>query len=227
MEKKRNLWVIPTDKPSRLHITSKLMLYPNGLMPKSQGLCKNQHIYITSDEEIKEGDYVLYHEDKISQVLGINIDELKLDRGGVWRSSCKKIILTTDQDLIKDGVQAIDDEFLQWFAKNPSCEEVEVAKGKMKLNDDGQEYGFPDMSLYKIIISQEEPKQELERGITITHIGKQKTLEEAAEKYAKQFDWAEDSSPQLDFIAGAKSDAARDYWFKVFKEQFIVSSSGK
>jgi hypothetical protein len=36
-----------------------------------------------------------------------------------------KIILTTDQDLIKDGVQAIDDEFLEWFVKNPSCEEVE------------------------------------------------------------------------------------------------------
>jgi len=44
---------------------------------------------------IKEGDWVLYHENKISQVLDINIDELKLDRGGVWKSSCKKIISTT------------------------------------------------------------------------------------------------------------------------------------
>jgi hypothetical protein len=33
---------------------------------------------------------------------------------------------------------------------------------------------------------------------------KQETLEEAAENYAKQFDYAEDSSPQLDFIEGAK-----------------------
>ena len=39
----------------------------------------------------------------------------------------------------------------------------------MKLNDDGEEYGFPDMSLYKIII----PKEELKE-----------TLEEAAEKYS-------------------------------------------
>ncbi len=38
----------------------------------------------------------------------------------------KKIILTTDQDLIKDGVQAIDDEFLEWFVKNPSCEYVPI-----------------------------------------------------------------------------------------------------
>jgi hypothetical protein len=53
------------------------------------------------------------------------------------KSNYKKIILTTDQDLIKDGVQAIDDEFLEWFVKNPSCEEVEIKKGKMRLNCDG------------------------------------------------------------------------------------------
>jgi hypothetical protein len=40
---------------------------------------------------------------------------------------------------------------------------------------------------------------------------KQETLEEAAENYAKQFDYAEDSSPQLDFIEGAKWQAERMY----------------
>jgi hypothetical protein len=44
----------------------------------------------------------------------------------VTKNYCKKIILTTDQDLIADGVQAIDDTFLEWFVKNPSCEKVEV-----------------------------------------------------------------------------------------------------
>ena len=38
-----------------------------------------------------------------------------------------------------------------------------------------------------------------------------KTLEEAAEIYAKQFDYAEDSSPQLDFIEGAKWQQERSY----------------
>jgi cellulose synthase/poly-beta-1,6-N-acetylglucosamine synthase-like glycosyltransferase len=80
--------------------------------------------------------------------------------------------LTTDYDLIAEGVQAIDDEFLWWFSENPSCERAEVVKGKMQLNDDGQEYGFPDMSLYKIIIPQGEPKQE--------------TLEEVAYNYASK-----------------------------------------
>ena len=39
-----------------------------------------------------------------------------------------KIILTIDTDLIKDGVQETPDEFLEWFVKNPSCEEVDVKK---------------------------------------------------------------------------------------------------
>ena len=40
---------------------------------------------------------------------------------------------------------------------------------------------------------------------------KQETLEQAAEKYAKQFDYAEDSSPNIDFIEGAKWQQERSY----------------
>jgi hypothetical protein len=62
----------------------------------------------------------------------------------------KKIILTTDnKDLIKDGVQAIDDTFLEWFVKNPSCERVEIRDYKLHFGS----------TIYKIIIPQEEPKQ--------------------------------------------------------------------
>jgi hypothetical protein len=39
--------------------------------------------------------------------------------------------------------------------------------------------------IYKIIIPKEEPKQELERGITITHVGKQETPTELDSVLAK------------------------------------------
>jgi hypothetical protein len=63
---------------------------------------------------------------------------------------------------------------------------------------------------------------------------KKKTLEEAAGDYANK-ELNNDLTSKVgnfygfssSFIEGAKSDAARDYWFKIFKEQFIVSSSGK
>ena len=63
----------------------------------------------------------------------------------------KKIILTTDQDLIKDGVQAIDDEFLEWFVKNSSCIVVKVIKN--------WNYPLDKRWKYKIII----PKEELSK----------------------------------------------------------------
>jgi hypothetical protein len=71
-------------------------------------------LFITSDEEIKVNNYI---------TDGYLVWQWKDDSSLLGR---KKIILTTDQDLIANGVQAIDDEFLTWFCKNPSCEFVEV-----------------------------------------------------------------------------------------------------
>jgi hypothetical protein len=83
------------------------------------------NIYITSDEEIKEGDWVIDKNGLLAKV----ITEL------TWHFiNSKKIILTTDQDLIKDGVQPIEDYFLEWFVKNPSCEFVEVEELTVKID---------------------------------------------------------------------------------------------
>lgn len=173
MEKKKDLWVIPTDKPSKigqsifdksLHFNPifNYKLEKEGVIP--------QNIFITSDEEIKEGDkdfYIIANDrdktwiNRLEKVVECKIDPkhgkvlILFSETFLWVDEGKKIILTTDQDLINDGVQAIDYKFLEWFVHNPSCEWVEVKKGKMKLNDDGEEYGFPDMSLYKIIIPKE------------------------------------------------------------------------
>jgi hypothetical protein len=91
-----------------------------------------KELFITSDEEIKEGDYFIAYSvtnDKKPFIsCASEYKERKEDKG--------KIILTTDQDLIKDGIQAIDDEFLEWFVKNPSCESVEVDK-TIPCNFDG------------------------------------------------------------------------------------------
>jgi len=102
----------------------------------------NNNIYITSDEQAKEGDWCLdiFTKSVFKYGKGLAKGQTTL------LNATKKIILTTDQDLIKDGVQAIDDEFLEWFVKNPSCEEV-------KIEDYGTLYNFR----YLILIPQEEP----------------------------------------------------------------------
>jgi hypothetical protein len=161
----KNIHVIPTDKPSRLSkSTSKEELT---FCSDIYNLSNRQHIYITSDEDIKYGDWCI---DKHNVVYKQETDKIFTKFNGA-----KKIILTTDQELINDGVQAIDNEFLEWFVKNPSCEMVKIDSYKTIYHT----------WIYKIIIPKEEPKQELERGITITHVGKQETPTELDSVLAK------------------------------------------
>jgi hypothetical protein len=64
---------------------------------------------------------------------------------------------------------------------------------------------------------------------------KKETIEEAAKKFTENLYYKVGDADEFNgeplavydaFMEGAKSDAARDYWFKIFKEQFIVESNG-
>jgi hypothetical protein len=212
----KNLHLIPTDKPSRLFkVSGELKLTKNFDFYNGS---EYQNIYITSDEKIKEGDWVISKEGDIHNNFG-------------WNYGDKKIILTTDQDLIKDGVQAIDDEFLEWFVKNPSCEFVEIVKCR----------GYLHLS-YMIIIPQEEPKQETldfiskELDIERKRVHKQETLEEAALRLYPKFshdpynpleDVLEDEREI--FIEGAEWQAERMYSEEDMKSAYFsaIESTGE
>jgi hypothetical protein len=193
--------LLPTDKPSRLHEFGGVWL-----THKEPTECfRNYNIYITDDSEIKEGDWV----------LNTNTNTTAKYTGHGSMDWWVKIILTTDQDLIKDGVQAIDDDFLQWFVNNPSCESVEV-----------KNYKFSEYPLnYKIIIPKEEPKQETlsyteaakkDERIFNSTMTKQETIEEAAFENSVDYKPFEDNlNPkqyyEQGFINGAKWQAERMY----------------
>jgi hypothetical protein len=153
----KNIHILPTTKLSRIHYYN--CFDPLGLSKEYLQWKSGRHIYITSDVEIKEGDYVYF---PISnEVLKIGNDPFESSLEIVKdNKDCKKIILTTDPKLIADGVQVIDDEFLEWVVKNPSCESVNV--DLIPVNEFDSEiivtdYGF-DRFIYKIVIPKEEPK---------------------------------------------------------------------
>jgi hypothetical protein len=107
MEQKRNLWVIPTDKPTYLYeMEGKLHL--SDKFEKGNEFWHNQNIYITSDEEIKVGYHVF--NTKNNHYGGVvnknNLSDARL------LSYIKKIILATDEDLIADGVKQISEDTL-------------------------------------------------------------------------------------------------------------------
>jgi hypothetical protein len=208
----KNLHLIATEKPSRLKQEFYFMAsYSLSRLPLTWRFA--QHIYITNSEEIKEGDFVY------STNEDYNIQKVPSKKSVKAYRDCghyKKIILTTDVDLITDGVQSIDDEFLEWFVNNPICESVEVTQlckigcGKLILN--GVNSICCGDKEYKIIIPKEEPKQTDENGKPIIYWGglaepKQETLEEVR-KYAELSYYGDEVEA---FVKGAKWQQERSY----------------
>jgi len=113
----KNIHVLPTDKPSRLYSYKSIELYlhSENVDANSANLnCKNQNIYITNLEEIKNGDWFL---NTLNNQVN-NCDDLTYEKNVNLSSWCKKIILTTDQDLITDGVEQISEDTLLKIIKH-------------------------------------------------------------------------------------------------------------
>jgi hypothetical protein len=116
----KNVFLVPTNKPSRLiksKINNIIVLEPINVTINTK-YWEYINIYITNNEEIKEGDWFIDD----NQIFKCNYIKIGYWNFGESNNSdaicsefrkheienCKKIIITTDKDLIKDGVQAID-----------------------------------------------------------------------------------------------------------------------
>jgi hypothetical protein len=177
----KNIHILPTNKPSRIYLiksNNKLGITSNNpdFTENFGSGTQNQHIYITNSEVKKNGDWVLSKLNEVVKFCSL-----------YCQNSYEKIILTTDQDLIKDGVQAINDEFLEWFVKNPSCESIEIQDFPMteKYNSKG-EYIHRSYWIYKIIIPKEKPKQEQDKN-KYSEEDMKRCWQEATEDMRKQF----------------------------------------
>ena len=132
----KNVHLIRTNEPSRLGRfvdTGNLFLRVPNDLPRGE----NVHVYITVEE-----------------ISGLENNIWVYNNGRVWfwqntmalvsNNKPRKIILTTDPILIQSGIQAIPNDFLEWFVNNPSC----------------QYGGYKDIAWDQIITLKEEPKQE-------------------------------------------------------------------
>lgn len=225
----KNIHLLPTDKPSRIYLiksNNRLGITSNNpeFTENFGSGTQNQNIYITSDEEIKEGVNQWY--------LDKFLNKPRNSSGSQYGEKQNVIILTTDQDLIIDGVQAIDDEFLEWFVKNPSCEKVEVEDWYNKFLSCCRSKKECHCNKKRIIIPKEETKEEMPQigtkefnDLASAYFGgkpKQETLEEASKYYAHNyFDMHETNNYKAlkqGFEAGAKWQAERMYSEEDMKE---------
>jgi len=210
----KNIHIIRTNKPSRLlQKVSGLQLHQIPFKDVNKIGC-NRHIYITSEEkDINENDYIITKDGRLVQVSYLLFKDLE---------GASKVILTTDQDLIKDGVQSIDDEFLEWFVKNPSCEFVRLKDSKIAKDHiwDGTNDGEIIWEK-EIIIPQEEPNPfELPKTLPddvffkSLEEPKQETLEEAGKfaeiRYLERLDNFQKCDFKDGVIEGAKWQKEQD-----------------
>ncbi len=155
----KNIYIIPTDKPSKLFfnkIENKFIIDNHFEDTIKESWFQDYNMYIISDEKIKEGDWYAtfildpntkWETRKFSYVVKADLNKTNDYLIEPFSKYCKKVILTTDENLIKDGIQEIDDDFLNWFVNNSNCEFVEV-------------YGVNGNLFAEPIISQEESEQE-------------------------------------------------------------------
>ena len=225
----KNIHLIPTDKPSRLGYLTKKgkevfkdlrlfhILTPNILDSE------NQHLYITGEEEIKEGDWVIFDELEIVKCTYSKNGEFLFSKPLISSSNhhfsyFKKIILTTDQDLIEDGVQAITNTFAEWFVENPTCEYVETKlvefEVDMGLGDSCVERG----SYYKINTPKEEPK------INLEEMSKEE-WDEARNPAYKHFD-IDAEYPELDGTNALCNDKVWDDIYHDYSEEQYPAFGG-
>ncbi len=164
-------------------------------------------LYIISNTENVDENCWIITDGKLVQVSYLLSDEV---------AKGNKVIITTNKLLINDDVQEIDDEFLEWFVKNPTCEFVHVYNDRVV----GYEY-----DRYTILIPQEEPNQETIEEKLDKIVSKEpskfweesdkrfkikETLEEAAEKCFKEKELLGYTYEVKDgFILGAKWQAER------------------
>jgi hypothetical protein len=213
----KNLYLVPTNKASMLIGNNKGFIIIKETDKSIHNYldliqAKYYNIYVTDDSELKEGWYFNNAIAVYKCVIAEGEDHIKGLKKiyGNKPRHLKKIILTTDQELIKDGIQPIDEDFLEWFVNNPTCESVEVEKDEFYSKKAFIEGKDAITYKYKIIIPRK-PKQETLEEASF------RTLEEVAFRLYPRlindpYNPIEDDNKESRdiWIAGAKWQQAQD-----------------
>jgi len=153
MKKKHPVVILPTEDKSHIYLVHKTNRlgyvtgkYPEDLkqFPQTVEETRNQHLYILSDDEIKEGDWVLFKygdnpntAEDVLQCIKTKGEYLYHKDGNTGLDMCKKIIATTDKSLYttigeyynayNKELPQIPESFIKEFVKsNGKIDEVEV-----------------------------------------------------------------------------------------------------
>lgn len=131
MEKKCKVFLLKTDKETNIFKDIGKLFYSEleAQTGKSiNSIVDGLFMYILSYDEIKERDWVYEYVpvgqkpyiSEIHKVISIDKKEgiIEFEEHTVGIGFCKKIIATTNPDLIKEGVSSIDNDFIKKYCNN-------------------------------------------------------------------------------------------------------------
>lgn len=194
----KNIFVMPTTEPSYVYLVKKINALaltskdPDAMEQYGSGT-HNQQVYITNKDFFDRGDWCIDIESEeifkvaeVKEVSGI----VRSDTNTYVYDACAKIVLTTNLKLVADDVKEVDRNFLDWFVdfRLGEMNSVDVEKIPLLSNNGRALYGFnykiitptnEDPKKHTVILAGEDAvKEERERGINITHVNKQETLQQ-------------------------------------------------
>jgi hypothetical protein len=121
-----------------------------GYIPLSEdhelGNLRYFNIYITNDEKAADGDWCLATT-LCNSGYGIRESVFKMDPeqrdameflGGQEKSGVLKIVITSDPDLMGDGVSEVHIKFIEWLLKNPEERRIQVVKKSVNVIKKGR-----------------------------------------------------------------------------------------
>lgn len=131
----KNIHLIGTTEATRLHNTFNLLR-----LEKDYDFSPcNLNVYVTKeDEDIHDGDFIITKDGRLVEVSYLLSPDLE---------GASKVVLTSDTELTREGVQLTDDNFLKWMVANPTMDKVIVTNLYGDFN--------PAKNVYQIIIPQE------------------------------------------------------------------------
>lgn len=219
--------MLPTDKECNLWITWKQIL---GYNSTPTTLVGGQHLYILSDEEIKEGDFA-YHEQMFNYIgfTGIAIAKEKLsnqdfrfesilDTSQYYLSTKSPKIIASTNPLL--NLPQIHQSFISLYIEEYNAGrkikkvEVEYEESNKRILIETGVINHLDSTKIPLYIPKINPDNTINIKMPTIKEDLEKKIEDAAQEYTRSLsnDFEISRRRKESFIRGAKSPEAKEYW---------------
>jgi hypothetical protein len=135
----KNTYILTTKGQSLLHFAKEKMFITSSFPIGETELYNStpQYVYIVVDDQILVYDFV--YDTYRNQILPVSDDE-NMQFFNLSKNRYKKIAITNDPDLIREGVREVTESFLDWIARNSETYDFIKLEGTFNKGDHSAEY---------------------------------------------------------------------------------------